>query len=520
MFLNLGRRSLRSYLTLVHRTDMPDVAEGEAAPAAHHFPMIVALEEEEGNVVIVEPRGAGKTKIGQGFCESTFGKKSLSGDPHWAERIRVLLLSHKATKAEEISLAIQNRISGDKLFQNLFPNVKPSSKWAVDQWRLKGNETGEHPNFQTGGIDSPPLGGRFDIIILDDIADAENMKTQAQRDKVRRTLEETIIPMLTPWGRIIMFGTRWAWEDPIAWAQERGWREVIQKALLEVKVVDEETGEERIELRSYWPERFSVEHLLHLRDVEMGPKAFAKQMQNEVAPEEGIVFERWWFDRRFDDLPADIAFRFESWDLASTTGRKSSYSVGTAFVVARHCPLCNGAPFHAFIPHMWRGKVGYGYLKRAIRTVYDLMGGYSRNHRIVIEKKNVGEAIHGEGLHDPLHPEKMYQLHFRSAVGEGQSDGMKDARILDAADFCAMGNVHLPSEAFLKSRTGSSQWLAEFEQEVFAYPEGGTTDIVSTLVQGIEEIEERRIKFQKILTTRQPAMQWGGGNRWERAQIA
>ena len=480
----VARHHLPTYTFAVHDTDQPELYQGKAMAAAHHLRMMEALMRPElGNTLIIMPRGAGKTSVVQAWVEWLIGRASISGDKDWAKRIRILYLSHAAHRAYTVSLAIMQTIQHNPRFRAIFPNVKPSTeKWSQEEWRLAGNEGEQHANFVAGGINSPPLGGRFDYVLLDDIADKENMKTEFQRQDVVTTISDTIRPMLAPWTRFVMSCTRWHWDDPAAWAEARNWHEIYQKALVQ----DEEGN-----WQSYWPDRFSAKFLLKLREDD--PAAFARQFQNEVAPEEGLAFERWWFQRRFDLLPSDELLRFESWDLASTQGRRSSHSVGIAMVVMRACPMCAGEPWHIFIPHMFRGQLPYGYLKPAMKDVYQLMGGYSTNHWITVEKKNVGEALAGEGLGEG------YPIHFRGAVGEGQAAGLKDKNIMDVTEICRQGRVHLPSDMFLARQGASRSWMADFEKGLFSWEPGGPTDdVVSAFVQGVLEVEEYRRNYSKL----------------------
>lgn len=506
--IELARQSFPIYMTIVHKTDMPGHVGGWAKPAAHHLEMMQLLTAPDERTEAVP-------------------------DKDWAKRIRIIYLSHAATKAYQVSLAIKQTIEDNQVYQAVFPSVKPDpKKWSEPEWRLKGNSGGAHANFIAGGIDSPPLGGRGDLIVLDDVGDEENMRTPGQREKVRHTLNYTIRPMFVPEGdkippdacivlprgaakttivqgfiewsigraslgypvshRKIMAATRWAWDDAVAWAEEQGFQMLVRKAI----VTDEDGNEE-----SYWPERFTIDYLREERRKD--PRSFAQQYQNEVAPEEGLIFERWWLQRRFDLLPPAL-LRWESWDLASSANRKSDYSVGLAFIIAASCPLCNGAPWHYFIPHMFRGKLTYGYLKMAIADVYTLMGGPSTDHYAVVEKKNVGEALAGEGI-------PGINLVFRGALGEGQAAGTKEKNIADAAHVMREGRVHLPSEEFFRQSQANASWVVDFERDVFSYPEGQNDDVVSALVQGILEGEQRRAEYQKLLMRPRQAIPWARG---------
>ena len=523
--IELSRISFPQYMATVHKTDMPGVDDGTALPAAHHLEMMYLLARPDE-------------------------RTQPTPDKDWAKRTRFIWLSHAATKAYQVSLAIKQTIEDNAVYQVIFPAVKPDpKKWSEPEWRLKGNSGGAHANFIAGGIDSPPLGGRGDKIILDDICDEENMRTAGQRDKVRSTLNKTVKPMFVPvagrkahnvvivlprgaakttivqgfieWciGRaslgypvshgFIMAATRWAWEDAVQWAvEEQGWESIMRKAIQLEEY--EEGGEVKTREVSYWPERFSLEYLQEERRKD--PRSFAQQYQNEVAPEEGLVFEKLWFTKRYDYFPGDFIWRYESWDLAQTNNKKSDWSVGLPFNIALQCPLCPGQFWHYFIgPTMFRGKREYGSLKMAMKQVYDLLGGYSNNHYMLIEKKNAGESLAGEGLG------LGYQLKFVGAMGEGRGGPQKrEADLRDILEVCRQGRVHFPQDEYLK-RTHEKRdsqpddWLSTLERALYSFDgsfEGHTDDIVITILQGIIEGEWRRQQHQKLIQAPRESIPW------------
>ena len=514
--IEVARLSFPVYMAIVHETDMPWHDSGKALPAAHHMEMMRALTDQKANTLILEPRGAAKTAIIQGFIEWSFGRASISGDKDWAKRYRVLHLSHAATQSFTVSLAIMETITDNATYQAIFPDVKPHpKKWSEPEWRLKGNTGSSHANFKAGGIESPPLGGRFDLIILDDIADMENMATDAARDKIRLTLNRTVSKMLPPWGRFIMPCTRWDYDDPAQWAMDRGWTTITQKAI----VLDEDGNE-----HSFWPERFpltdaeaiemqerlnldKVPDSLHKQRRE-DPRGFAQQMQNEVTPEEGLVFNRAWFSNRFSYLVAEAIWRIESWDLAQTAKRKSDWSVGLHTDIVPTCPICPNGYWHYFLPHMFRAKQEYGLLKSSIKTVYDLMGGLSNNHYAVIEKKSAGDSLAGEGLWG-------VNLDFMGALGDGRGGPEKrEANLRDVLEVCRQGRVHFPTDDYL--RRTHEDWLPELESALYSWDgdaAGHTDDIVIAFVQAIVWGELRKQEHQRMIAQPRADIPWARQQR-------
>lgn len=474
--LDLARQDLGVYMALVHRTDM-DARDKMAVPYPHHQRMIQVLQAEAGDCVIVQPRGAGKTTVVQAWIEWELGRASLSGDPDWAQNHRVLYVTASATQAYKVSNALKNVIEFSPVYQAIFPKVKKyAEKWSESEWRVKGNEKEKDPTFQAMGILGPALGSRATRVILDDVGDRENMSTPHQREQIRNALNNTIKPIIVPeQGRFAMLGTRWAWDDAIAWAQEQGWFELYQRAL----DADE----------SYWPERFSVAYLEHERRAD--PKAFARQYQNEVAPDEGMVFERDWFLPRFEALPAEAMMIVNSWDTAAGEGRNRSYTVGLAGFVS--------TDWHIYIMIMLRGQVNYSYQREFIAELSRRTGA----SHVLVEKKSTGEAH----LYDSWYADHVKLIPWQPAGERGTGIGKEEARFL-AASYCQRRDVHLPSEVYCR-RTGDASWLAEFENELFAYPDGTADDVVSALTQLVLFVEQERGRWERSRREREDGPSFG-----------
>lgn len=59
------------------------------------------------------------------------------------------------------------------------------------------------------GVGGPIISKHYDTIILDDIIDEENARTQEQREKMRVWYYKSLLPCLEPEGEIHILGTRY-----------------------------------------------------------------------------------------------------------------------------------------------------------------------------------------------------------------------------------------------------------------------------------------------------------------------
>jgi predicted phage terminase large subunit-like protein len=248
----------------------------------------------------------------------------------------------------------------------------------------------------------------------------------------------------------------------------------------------DEAASAAVTYRSYWPGRFSVEKLLHERSLDA--RAFAKQYQNEVAPEEGLVFERIWFEDRFDTPPGEIIFKVDSWDTAAGQGRQRSYSVGLSAAVS--------ADFHIYILNMLRGQLPYPDLKESIR----MTARRNKSSAVIIEAKSSGHQAVQE-----LHLEGFPIVAFQP-FGQKGSPSREEGNIR-ISDICAQRRVHLPSDYYCR-RSGSRGWLPDFEREVFSYPDGEQDDIVDALCQMLWWVEEQRLRNERFLKAPKKPTPW------------
>jgi phage terminase large subunit-like protein len=480
-----ARLDFGSYMGFVHQATGPGSLEGWALPAAHHEVIIGALTDDElGHTLIVTPRGSGKTTLVQGWLEWMLGRASLGGG-NWAEDWRALYVTNTATQAYKISLAIKDTIEFNDKYHVIFPKVKKyGEKWSETEWRVQGNQSQKDPTFQAMGITGPALGSRATIIVLDDIADQENMGTLLQRTRVIETLTNTIMPILVPGGRIVMAATRWHWNDPPWWAMEQRWHTIYMKALV---------GDDP---KSYWPERFKLrtknrDGLLDLKEAD--PRAFARQYQNEVAPDEGLIFERIWFEDRFNVMPTEIAMRVDSWDTASGQGRNRSYSAGISVLVT--------PDWHIYILNVLRGQLPYADLKEAMR----MTARRNKSNAVIIEKKSSGEQAAQE-----MRAEGLPVIEWQPFGQKGSPTRLEANNRVSA--ICAQKRVHLPSDYFCR-QAGSMGWLELFEREIFSYPESENDDQVDAFCQLLYFVEELRLRGMRFQQPEPVLLSSGDGKK-------
>jgi predicted phage terminase large subunit-like protein len=297
-------------------------------PAAHHREMIEIMLDaiskagtpEAEDLVILEPRGHAKTTWGN----TIFLAWLISQYPH----LRVGLLSKKDELAFDFSKAIRWTFENSTRHIEIFGNNVSSTKWTDKEWYHRDSpwQGSKDMTLFAAGAGSAIVSKRFDIILADDILDAENTKTPEQRAAVDEWWKKTVRPCLTPNGIVIMLGTRWAVEDlyetlttPDEGETEAAHRLVLRRALIE----DPEAPDG---VRALWPEVWPLARLA--KELKhLGAAFFSVAYNNDVTGlAKGNVFQKDNF-QYYDKLdPAKTYTVRMGIDLASSEKQSADYT--------------------------------------------------------------------------------------------------------------------------------------------------------------------------------------------------
>ena len=162
----------------------------------------------------------------------------------------------------------------------------------------------------------------YDVILLDDLVNRENISTKDQMDKVKMAYRD-VLDLLEPHGELIVIGTRWHYDDLYGWIMSkdndlRGSFDVMVKQAVENG--DIENG------MVLFPDKYSRSYLRKLR-TEKGSSEFSSQYLNNPVDEETATFKRTWF-RYYDDndLRGKIMNRYITVDPAISQLQESDYT--------------------------------------------------------------------------------------------------------------------------------------------------------------------------------------------------
>lgn len=191
--------------------------------APHHYPIVTGLEDSRiQNMLFLGPPGTGKSTL----FSSVYPAWELGHDPS----LTVLSVSAGEALPQGFLSATQQIIQHNKVFQELFPEVRPAPDMG---WSLQRGlyVTGHHPSdpdasYKAVGVSSKALTGlHAKLHVYDDLHDRENASTPQSRAGVVQAYYQTLMGRGDPQGCRRIAAGRWWAEDDIyqEWIKNGEW---------------------------------------------------------------------------------------------------------------------------------------------------------------------------------------------------------------------------------------------------------------------------------------------------------
>ena len=214
----------------------------------------------------------------------------------------------------------------EKLIRD-FGNLKPEQpdKWTDSQILVnRSKKAMKDSTVSVVGTGSAVRMKRADVIICDDILDDSNTGTPEQRVKTKMWFNDTLVPVLTPEGKIIVIGTLFNKADLYS--------DLLKNPVYNFKKIYRAiTNKDKKEV--LWPEKWSYKQL-QKKEKEVGKIAFARQYMNEIRATEECPFNEKDIDKAKDvnrkllrSYDGDM-LTVQGWDLAISKKEGSSYTAG------------------------------------------------------------------------------------------------------------------------------------------------------------------------------------------------
>lgn len=170
--------------------------------------------ETQNRIVIVCPPDTYKTTTVRDFVEREIGKNP---------NVRILWLMNAGEQAQKQVMSISQTIKSNNVYRMAF-NVQEDdeAQWTKNVLFVRRNSEDPDPTLMGTGFNGPYQGLHFDIIIIDDPTDQEDVRSPmtmlGQVEKVRGV----ILDRLVEGGRIVVIITPWGMNDLISTFADMG----------------------------------------------------------------------------------------------------------------------------------------------------------------------------------------------------------------------------------------------------------------------------------------------------------
>jgi predicted phage terminase large subunit-like protein len=340
-------------------------------------------------------------------------------------------------------------------YQELFPRFELTSR-KPSSLNLMTSRQGYR---FTAGMGGSILGRGADLIVVDDPIKPTDALSRAERLRVNEAFDSTLFSRLDDksQGAIVIIMQRLHEDDLVGHVLSRhGWELVTLPA-----VAVEDQNYRLSDLPGHVHRRLSGDVLHASRESRdtldairkaQGSLTFSAQYQQAPIPPEGNIVKREWL-HPYRQRPDSFDMKIASWDTASTLSNEADYSVGTVWGA-------KGLDF--YLLDLVRGRFEFPELRR---EVIRLSQAWQVNQTI-IEATELGRAL----LQDlrrsgPIRPTLIV------------SRNDKEARFVAQSARFESGQVHVPNDA---------PWLAEWLNELLAFPNGRHDDQVDSTSQALK----------------------------------
>lgn len=363
------------------------------------------------------------------------------------------------------------RIITSRSYSEIFPKTRlfgKNIKTIADGSFLRNSETFEvveHSGvYRCAGVGGGITGMGADVLLIDDpIKDASQAYSETYRERVWDWYTSTAYTRLMPGGGILLVMTRWH-EDDLAGrlleAERQGgehWDVVNYPAIAEEKELHRNIGQ------ALHPERYDLERL-HAIKLAVGSAVWNALYQQRPAPEDGAMFKRHWFSRRWRK-PGEPSIDGLETVLINPTRHKWAQQIIVMDATFKKTLdsdfVCIGVwgydpPDRYLLDLRWE-QMG---LVDTMRALLDLSAKWPKARAKLIEEAANGYAV--------------IEILKRKIPGiiEMKPLGGKVARATAISPYAEGGNVILPAYA---------PWVNDFIEEVVTFPRAKHDDTVDMM---------------------------------------
>ena len=435
-------------------------------PANHHEYFCKVLEDimhrRKMRVCLSCPPGHAKTK----FWSRYFPAFYLGNNPNH----RFLQGGHSQAFAENEFGKYVRDIILDPKYTSIFPEVtlNKRSGMAAGSWRIAGKRGA----YVTKGVGQAIAGFRGHIGGIDDpFGSREDAQSAAIRDKTGKWLITDFRTRLLPQSPLYIVATRWHPDDLIGRVEQlsRGnkglkWEIINLSALIETEeeMAMDPMGRSMGEV--LWPDFYTIDEIMEFKQT-LPPgdwQALYKGLPRDV---EGNVVKSGWF-QRYDYLPAAVLDFNEGLVVPTRQLRRVTLSVDCANKTTQRSN-------HTVITVWYEDMQGNHYLADVVRKKIELVDIATEINRLSSKWSATVALVENAGAGIQLIQQYSGKLLVPIVPIETNSKS-KEFRFDGVTPMIEAGEVWLPKAA---------PWLADYEEELLAFPTGTADDQVDATSQ-------------------------------------
>ena len=330
---------------------------------------------------------------------------------------------------------------------------------SIDEWSIDNGSV-----YYVGSVNNPRTGVGYNTVICDDlIKNREQANSPTITDKLRDFYKEDLYSRLEPGGSLILVGTRWSENDPIAYAISLDDSFVV----INIPAICDDPENDPLGRQlneSIFPERYSTEDYLAIKEV-MGEFGFSALYQGKPVPKDGGLFKP---DRIKIDTPEKIIKKVRAYDLAASSG-KGDYSTGILLGLDEKDNI--------WILDVYRSQDGTDKRDAKILQISELDGRETRI-RIPQDPGSAGKSL------------SHYFIKMLSGftVISHPVSGNKETRAEPFAIQVNAGNVKMIK----------ADWNRDLLNELEMFPYSKNDDQVDALSDAFDEISKKAKRFYAI----------------------
>ena len=369
---------------------------------------------------------------------------------------KIIQCSNTAELAVGFGRKVRNLVDSD-IYSKIFPNValRVDSK-AAGRWSTSGN--GEYFAIGVGGT---VTGKGADLLIIDDPHSEQEAALAASNpdvyDKVFEWYSSGPRQRLQPGGAIVIVMTRWGKRD-------------LTGRVLQSMVEKDGDEWEIIELpailpseKPLWPEFWSYDELVKLRN-ELPISKWSAQYQQNPTSEQGALVKREWWQIWEGDRPPPCEFIIQSWDTAFTKNERSDYSACTTWGVFYKDEDQRDA--NIILLDAMKERLEFPELKQRVLDMYQEF----EPDNLIVEAKASGAPLVFELRRMGVPVQEFVPVRGNDKI----------SRLNSVTDMFASGKVWAPP----------TRWAEEVMEEMAAFPNSDHDDLVDSSTQAL-------IRFRK-----------------------